>query len=73
MRDLSKVKFKDGRPYIEVIDKRYSVPSKRYGQIKYCKLCGEKFFADPANPGIYCSWKCNHNSFKERVGVKHHG
>lgn len=79
---LDRVKFKDGRPYVERIHKsgkRKGETAKRYGKIIICKNCGENCFATDGNikkgNGRFCSKECasqlkNNPNWKN--GRRHH-
>lgn len=60
-----RVKFKDGRPYVEYFWKsgpRKGQIKRQYGEIIICKVCGEKCFAENMQIkrgwGKFCSLKC---------------
>lgn len=65
MKDLSRIKYKDGVPYILYIykDKGRLKRDYHYGEIRNCLECGNKCFIDNRlirnNIGFYCSTKCS--------------
>ncbi len=59
---LDRVKYRDGRPYVETHPKSRKSPMRTFGAIRSCQICGDPFFATSHNikrgNGRFCTHSC---------------